>query len=134
MYLETLLRWSRKLFFENDLENFEYSARGTVFLCRFRNRRFAVTAGHVIKGFDASAARVMIQAEQRDFLAYDNVALPWVRHHDDPAIFVINESTLDDSKFRDCPPVTLHDAQGKLRLDQGRQILRDLPREDGHQL
>lgn len=135
MNLETLLSCSRKLLFENDLENFEYSARGTVFLCRFRNRLFAVTAGHVIEGFDASAARVMIHAKRRDFLAYDYVAMPWARHRDDPdycdlAIFVINESTLDVADFRGCPPVALHDAQLKLRLDQGRLIFRGFPTDE----
>ena len=106
-----------------------------MFLCRFRNRLFAVTAGHVVEEFQASASRVMIHGEERDFLAYDNVAMPWAKDPDDPdhcdlAILTINESALDVARFQDCPPVTLHDAHVALRLHRGRLIFRGFPTDE----
>ena len=66
MKLETLLNCSRKMFhLMNEFESFKYSARGTVFLARFRNKLFAVTAAHVIKDFNDDSARIMIHPKAR---------------------------------------------------------------------
>lgn len=60
--------------FENEVEGYEYSARGTVFLCRFHGRLHAVTAGHVVKEFDADSARVMAHHEDDEFLPNSGLA------------------------------------------------------------
>ncbi|MXW51482.1 MAG: hypothetical protein F4X81_12620 [Gammaproteobacteria bacterium] len=74
MDLDFVLNSSRKMMFENEVEGYEYSARGTVFLCRFHGRLHAVTAGHVVKEFDADSARVMAHHEDDEFLPHSGLA------------------------------------------------------------
>jgi hypothetical protein len=101
------------MFFENDVEGYEYSGRGTGFLCRYREHDFVVTAGHVVDGFNADALRVPNYETARDFLPHnaratiktdgDEEDYDWR----DLAIFPLDRSLYTDTVFKDQPPYTI---------------------------
>lgn len=100
------------MMFENEFEGFDYSARGTAFLCFYRQQLYAVTARHVIKDYDAGALRVMIHPDERDFLPHNaQVSLVPVDPHEsdytDLAILPIELTMFDQRRFRDWPPFEL---------------------------
>ena len=112
MKIKILLNSSRMMMFENDFDSFNYSARGTVFLCFFHQNLYAVTAGHVIRGYDADALRVMIHPDENDFLPHNaQVTLVPVAQDDpdyaDLAILPIELTMFDQRCFRDWPPFDL---------------------------
>lgn len=70
MRVMDILNSSRRVMFENPVDGFEYTSRGTCFLCRYKDQDFAVTAGHVIAGYDAEAIRILFHNLARDFVPY----------------------------------------------------------------
>lgn len=68
MKIQDILNSSRQILFENNCEDFDYSARGTGFVCRYKDGLFFVTAQHVTKDYDAEALRIQFNAERREFL------------------------------------------------------------------
>ncbi len=57
--------------FENDVDGFEYSARGSCFLCRYMDFDFVVTAKHVTDGFKADSIRVLFYQSSKNFVPYN---------------------------------------------------------------
>ena len=133
MKIQMLLNSSRTMLFENDFEGFEYSARGTVFLCFYEGQLYAITAAHVIKGFQADAVRVMIHPEDRDFLPHNAQVTLVSADLDDPdysdlAVFSIQQDMFEHDRFRDWPPFRLSDQLVNATPPQdGRLIFRGLP-------
>ena len=134
--LNTALNSSRKMIFENDVKGYEYSACGTVFLCRFEGELYAVTAGHVVSGFDASSARVMAHHEEVEFLPHNGLATFWSYNEDDTdcadlAVIPIESAMVDSRRFRDRPPFELHDKRFPRELRrEGRLMLRGFPDDE----
>ena len=133
MNLNTVLNSSRKMMFENDVKGYEYSACGTVFLCRFHRGLYAVTAGHVVSGFDPSSARVMAHQEDDEFLPHNGLATFFAGDEEDTdyadlAVMPIDSTMVDSRRFRDRPPFELHDFPfPRELLPEGRLILRGFP-------
>ena len=114
MQIQTLLNSSRIMMFENTLEGYDYSVHGTAFLCFYEQGLYAITAAHVIRGFEADALRVMIHPEEEHFLPHNaQVTLVPVDPNDsdysDLAILPIEQGMFDHSEFRDWPPFQLLD-------------------------
>lgn len=66
-----MLNCSRRMFFENAVEGYEYSGRGTCFLCRFRGHDFVVALKHVVNGFKPDSIRVLLHEAAREFVPYN---------------------------------------------------------------
>ena len=58
--VETLLKCSRQLLWENDDPHFEFTITGTGFLGRFKGRHFFITAKHCLDGYEINQLRVEI--------------------------------------------------------------------------
>ncbi len=136
MKIQDVLNSSRQILFENNVEGFEYSARGTGFVCRYEGTLFFVTAQHVIKDFNADALRIQYFPESRDFLPHNARANLVPRDKHDPdyadlAIFPIEDSMVDIQKFGEYPPYVLKN--GFVRGDVpsgGTLIFRGFPHDD----
>lgn len=110
--IKDMLNCSRRMFFENAVEGYEYSGRGTGFLCRYQGYDFVVTAGHVVKGFEADSIRVLYCETARDFVPHNaHVAIRADaddRSEDDDwrdlAIFPLERSLYADEQFADQQP------------------------------
>jgi hypothetical protein len=117
--IKDMLNCSRRMFFENAVEGYEYSGRGTCFLCRYNGNDFAVTARHVIKDFGADAIRVPYYETAREFVPHNaQVTIRTVeddRSDDDDwrdlAIFPLERSLYTDEQFADQPPYRIPSAQ-----------------------
>jgi hypothetical protein len=59
------------MFFENAVEGYEYSGRGTCFLCRYRGHDFIVALKHVVNGFKPDSIRVLFHQADREFVPYN---------------------------------------------------------------
>ena len=122
--------------FENDVKGYEYSARGTVFLCRFHQRLYAVTAGHVVNGFNTDSARVMAHHDDDAFLPHTGLATlrpddTEDTDHADLAVMPIETTMVDGRQFRDRPPLELRDIPLPTELrQQGRLIVRGFPDDE----
>lgn len=115
MKIRTLLNSSRQMIFENPVEGYEYSARGTVFLCWYGPNLYAVTAKHVIEGFEADAVRILIHPEDREFAPHSAQATLVPVDEDDPdyadlALFPVEHDMFDQERFKDWPPFVLEDS------------------------
>ena len=124
----TLLNSSRLVIFENEDENYEYSAYGTAFICTYNDQLYVVTAAHVIKGYADDAIRVMIHPEGRDFLPYyTRVTLNSPNKedpdHTDLAVLIIDQSMVDYNCFLDYPPLTLTDQSFKGKPPSGGKLI-----------
>jgi hypothetical protein len=110
--IKDMLNCSRRMFFENAVEGYEYSGRGTCFLCRYRGNDFAVTARHIIKDFDAGAIRVLYYETAREFVPHNAQVTIGTDEDDrsedddwrDLAIFPLERSLYTDKQFADQPP------------------------------
>jgi len=100
------------MFFENAVEGYEYSGRGTCFLCRYRGHDFIVTVEHVVREFAADSIRVLYYETARDFVPHNAQATIRAdaddRSEDDDwrdlAIFPLERSLYTDDQFADQPP------------------------------
>lgn len=112
-----MLNSSRRMMFENAVEGFEYTGRGTCFLCRYKDHDFAVTARHVIADYPADAMRILFHQSARDFVPHNaqiTISAGDNRPNanpgeDDPdwrdiAVFPLERSLYDDGQFGDQPP------------------------------
>lgn len=59
------------MFFENVVEGYEYSGRGTCFLCRYGAHDFIVALKHVVNGFEPDSIRVLFHQAAREFVPYN---------------------------------------------------------------
>jgi hypothetical protein len=59
MQLPNILRCAKPLIFEDGPEGFEYSAAGTFFVGKYRERYFAITAKHCLKARDKDCIRLV---------------------------------------------------------------------------
>lgn len=84
-----MLNSSRRMIFENSMEGFEYSSRGSCFLCRFQNQDFVVTAKHVVGDFTPDQIRVLFHQGAREFVPYN------------AQITISPDGNDDDSDWRD---------------------------------
>lgn len=136
MDLNLVLNSSRKMMFESDVAGYQYSARGTVFLCRFHRRLYAVTAGHVVEGFDACSARVMTHHEDGEFLPHSGLVRLRPGDVEDPdyadlAVLPIESTIVDSRRFRVRPPFEVHDMALPNELFRtGRLIVRGFPDDE----
>lgn len=99
-----MLNSSRQLVFETSYEGFEYSARGTGFLCRYRGHDFVITARHVIAEFTADQLRVLFHQNARGFVPHNaqiTIKTPDIEDTDwaDLAIFPLERSLYSDELF-----------------------------------
>jgi hypothetical protein len=104
MRVKDILNSSRRLMFVNDVPGFDYSARGTAFLCRYHGEDFAVTARHNIQDFSADAVCIQFNQYGRDFIpikakasieASDKEDSIWT----DLAIFSLARTDYSDQQF-----------------------------------
>ena len=135
MKIDTLLNSSRLMIFETGVEDYEYYAHGTVFLCTYEGQLYAITAAHVIKNHDADAIRVMIHPEGRDFLPQNNqitlrTADEDETDHTDLAVFPIEQDMLEPNCFGDYPPFALTDALFRGKPPSGGMLIfRGFPKD-----
>ena len=121
------------MLFENDYEGFEYSARGTVFLCSYRQHLYAVTAAHVVRDFDPDAVRILVHPENREFLPHKEQVKLSSHDLDDPdfcdiAIFPIEKNMVNPDCFLDCPPFFLDETLVNSEPPRdGRLVFRGFP-------
>lgn len=104
-----MLNSSRQMMFENAIDGYEYSGRGTCFLCRYRDTDFAVTAKHVIKDFAADDIRILFHQAAREFAPHNaqvTIKIPDTDDTDwaDLAIYPLERSMYEDSQFGDQLP------------------------------
>jgi|TARA_R100000005_G_scaffold85488_1_gene53950 hypothetical protein len=112
-----MLNSSRRMMFENAIDGFEYTGRGTCFICRYHGHDFAVTAGHVTRDYNADAIRILFHQGARDFVPHNAQITIRVdedqsgaNHEDDDsdwrdiAIFPLERSLYDDNQFNDQAP------------------------------
>lgn len=105
------------MMFENVVDGFEYTGRGTCFICRYGDQDFAVTAGHVTRDYDAEAIRILFHQGARHFIPHNAqitikadddqpTAKPGDDDHDwrDIVIFPLERSLYDDDQFGDQQP------------------------------
>lgn len=99
--------------FENAIEGFEYSGRGTGFICRYRSHDFVVTALHVVKTYEADSIRVLFHQQAREFVPHN--AQITIRAEGersaksdtdwrDIAIFPLERTLYTDDQFADQKP------------------------------
>jgi hypothetical protein len=112
-----MLNSSRRMIFENATDGFEYTGRGTCFICRYGGQDFAVTARHVTADYHADAIRVLFHQGARHFVPH-NAQITIKSEDDQPAadpasddpdwrdivIFPLERSLYDDDQFGDQPP------------------------------
>lgn len=135
MRIIDMLNSSRQLVFETSYQGYEYSARGTGFLCRYRGYDFVITARHVIAGFMADQLRVLFHQNATDFVPHNaqiTIKTPNIKDTDwaDLAIFPLERSLYTDELFQDQRPYPL--AANTIRSDFGKDghlIMRGFPHD-----
>ncbi len=130
-----MLNSSRQMMFENSVADFEYSARGTGFLCRYRKRDFAITAHHVVRGFAADSIRIPFRQATREFVPYNaqlTIKIPDVEDPDcaDLAVFPLEQDSYEDRAFGAERPYVIPDRTAFWRPDMsGHFIMRGFPHD-----
>ena len=128
MKKEDYLNASRRMLFINEDSEFEYSGLGTVFLCYYKGKLYAITAGHVTEDYTANQAAIMIHPECRKFLTQAcqftlNHSKTDDTSHCDLTVFEIKQNDFCPSEFRDCPPFNLTDGLIKSKPPSGGRIV-----------
>jgi hypothetical protein len=139
--IKDILNCSRRMFFENAVEGYEYSGRGTCFLCRYRKVDFAVTVNHVVRGYDADSIRVLFHSAAREFVPH-NAQITIETDEDDRsedddwrdlAIFPLEGSLYGDKQFADQPPYVILSADHVWRPGMsGRFITKGFPHDQSY--
>jgi hypothetical protein len=130
-----ILKSSRQMMFENALEGFEYTGRGTCFLCRYRGVDFAVTAKHVIRGYSPDQIRIAFHQSSRSFAPHNSqVTIADAGFEDtdwaDLAIFPLERSHYDDTAFGEEPPYLIPASSALWRPPHGGHfIMRGFPHD-----
>lgn len=112
MTLETILRCSRPVLFENTDETYQYSVGGTCFVVTFNEKRYVITAKHVLKHFSPKQFCVQYHPACRHFLSLrECYCLKDLTTNDtdkyDLAIFSVNDISAYDHLYEDHPPYSL---------------------------
>jgi hypothetical protein len=134
MQVKDILNSSRRLIFENNVPGFEYSARGSAFLCRYHGEDFAVTARHNLKDFSAGAVRIQFRQDGGDFVPIEaqvNIVVcdkedsSWT----DLAVFSLARPMYCDGKFGAELPYLISNQSAIWRpaIEDGRLITRGFP-------
>lgn len=138
-----MLNCSRRMIFENAVDGFEYTGRGTCFLCRYGDQDFAVTARHVVADYDADAIRVLFHQGSRHFVPHNaqitiradklnSTANPGDNDPDwrDIVIFPLERALYSDKEFGDQPPYPVPFRKLIWRPDDdGHFIMRGFPHD-----
>ena len=141
MRIKDILNCSRRMFFENAVEGYEYSGRGTCFLCRYRDVNFVVTVNHVVRGYHADSIRVLFHQTAREFVPH-NAQITIKADEDDRsddedwldlAVFPLERSLYRDEQFADQPPYVILSADHVWQSGMsGRFIMKGFPHDQSH--
>ncbi len=135
MRIIDMLNSSRRMMFENSVVGFEYSARGTCFLCRYLKHDFAITAHHVVRGFAADAIRILFHQAAREFVPYNaqlTIKIPGIEDPDwaDLAVFPLEQTLYKDGAFGAERPYVIPDRTAFWQPDMpGHFIMRGFPHD-----
>lgn len=130
-----MLNSSRQMMFENSVEGFEYSARGTGFLCRYLKHDFAITAHHVVRGFVADSIRILFHQAAREFVPYNaqlTIKIPDIEDPDwaDLAVFPLEQTLYEDRAFGAELPYVIPDRSAFWQPNMsGHFIMRGFPHD-----
>jgi hypothetical protein len=77
MTLRQVLQCAQPIFFEDGIEGYEYSRGGTFFFVTFRDKYFAITAKHCLKGRDYKKIRLLrpLASKKRAFVPLKVVSI-----------------------------------------------------------
>lgn len=113
MRIKDMLNSSRQVLFHLGLDGYEYSGRGTCFLCRYASMDVAITPGHVVRALPAAEdVLIPFHQEARAFVPYNALITCSIPDTDDPdwgdlAFFPLERCLYDDSDFSDQPPYAI---------------------------
>ncbi|MEL3891666.1 hypothetical protein V6B08_15410 [Ferrovibrio sp. MS7] len=130
-----MLNSSRQMMFENAVEGYEYTGRGTCFLCRYNGCDFAITAKHVIKGFTADDVRIQFHLGAHEFAPHNAQVTIKISDVDDPdwgdlAFYPLERIMYDDTQFGGQLPYPLQHPQLVWQpLMPGSFIMRGFPHD-----
>ena len=135
MRIIDMLNSSRRMMFENAVKGFEYSARGTGFLCRYSDHDFAITAHHVVRGFAADSIRILFHQGAREFVPHNaqvTIKIPDIEDPDwaDLAVFPLERTLYEDRAFgAELPYVIPHPSAFWRPQMPGHFIMRGFPHD-----
>ena len=116
MKLKHILNCTRRTYFEVDGSDYVYCGTGTAFLCRYRNRDYAVVASHSIRGISPDTLRICFSNAGREFLPIHYMLVPEAPTKDDDEwldwrVLRLNKDQYDGRTFGDGPPYDLSDGE-----------------------
>mgnify|MGYP003117728251 CR=1 FL=1 len=135
MRIIDMLNSSRQMMFENAVSGFEYTARGTCFLCRYAGIDYGITAKHVVDDYSADDVRILFHQEAREFAPHNaqlTIKIPDTEDTDwaDLAFYPLERSQYQDRQFAEQLPYLIpgssHIWQPGLK---GHFILRGFPHD-----
>lgn len=115
MRIIDMLNSSRQMMFENAVSGFEYTARGTCFLCRYAGIDYGITAKHVIDDYAADDVRILFHQEAWEFAPHNaqlTIKIPDTEDTDwaDLAFYPFERSQYQDCQFAKQLPYLIPDS------------------------